>query len=252
MNLLNAFRKEFLEQWRTHRFLVVVAVLVVFGLLSPLVAKLTPEIFKMVPGAEPYAAMIPPPTVNDAVAQYIKNIGQFALIIGILVTMGAVALEKDKGTAGMILVKPLSRGAFLLAKFMALLLVFGISIILAGLGAYYYTLILFEPVPFLPWLALNGLLLTYTMVYVTLTLFFSTISRSQVLAGGLALAALLVFGVLGSIPSIGDYMPGKLVNWGAGLMAQTAQAAWPALWISFGIILAALLGGWLVFREQEL
>jgi ABC-2 type transport system permease protein len=252
MNFPAVFRKETLEQWRTHRFLVAAAVLTVFGLLSPVVAKLMPEIFKMFPGAEPFVAMMPQPTVKDAVDQYVKNIGQFALIVGILMTMGSVSQEKDKGTAALMLVKPLSRWTFLLAKQMALLAVFAASILLAGLGAYCYTLFLFGPMPILPWLALNGLLLVYTSVFVALTLFFSTLGKSQAMAGGLALASLAVLGVLGSIPGVSDFVPAKLLNWGTALMAQAGQAAWSALWVSIGLILASLIGAWLVLRRQEL
>jgi ABC-2 type transport system permease protein len=252
MNFLAVFRKEVLEQWRTHRFLVAAAVLTVFGLLSPVVAKLMPEIFKMFPGAEPFVAMMPQPTVKDAVDQYLKNISQFALIVGILMTMGSVAQEKDKGTAALMLVKPLSRWTFLLAKLMALLAVFAVSILLAGLGAYCYTLFLFGPMPLLSWLMLNVLLLVYTLVYVALTLFFSTLGRSQALAGGLALAAMAVLGILGSIPGMNEFVPAQLVNWGTVLMAQGGQSAWPALWVSFGLILASLTGAWLILRRQEL
>ena len=39
MIFLAAFRKEWLEQWRTYRLLMLGVVLVVFGLLSPLIAK---------------------------------------------------------------------------------------------------------------------------------------------------------------------------------------------------------------------
>jgi ABC-2 type transport system permease protein len=252
MNFLAAFRKETLEQWRTHRFLVVAAVLTVFGLLSPVVAKLMPEIFKMLPGAEPFVALMPQPTVKDAVDQYLKNISQFALIIGILMAMGSVTQEKDKGTAAVMLVKPLSRWTFLLAKLTALLAVFAGSFLLAGLGAYCYTMFLFGPMPLLPWFMLNGLLLVYTLVFVALTLFFSTIGRSQALAGGLSLAALAVLGVLGSFPGVGKFVPGQLANWGASLMAQTEQSAWPALSVSLGLILTSLVGAWLVLRRQEL
>ena len=40
MNFLSVLRKEILEQWRTYRFLIVAAVMVLFGLISPLLAKL--------------------------------------------------------------------------------------------------------------------------------------------------------------------------------------------------------------------
>ena len=99
MNFLAALRKEWLEQWRTYRLLAVGVVLVVFGLLSPLIAKHTPEIIKLIPNGEAIAQLIPTPTVMDAVTQYIKNIGQFGVILALLLTMGAIAQEKDKGTA---------------------------------------------------------------------------------------------------------------------------------------------------------
>src|SRR5690606_10871232 len=41
-----ALRKEILQQWRTRRFLVVMAVFVLFGLTSPLMARFMPEIIK--------------------------------------------------------------------------------------------------------------------------------------------------------------------------------------------------------------
>jgi ABC-2 type transport system permease protein len=252
MNFVAALRKEILESWRTHRFLVVISVLVIFGILSPLTAKFMPEIFKMVSGAEQFAALIPEPSVKDAVDQYIKNISQFALIMGILISMGSVVQEKERGTAAMILVKPLPRGAFLLAKLTVLLVIFTASLVLAGSCAYYYTLYLFEPLPVLPWLAMNGLLLIYTMVYVALTIFFSTVGRSQALAGGLSLATMAVLGIIGSIPSLRKFVPANLIDWAASLIQQTGNSAWLALWVSLGIILLAVLGSWLVLRRQEL
>jgi ABC-2 type transport system permease protein len=113
----------------------------------------------------------------------------------------------------MMLVKPLPRWGFLLAKFLVIAFVFAASLGLAGLGAYYYTRLLFEPTSFGAWLAINGLLLVYILVYVALTLFFSTLSRSQVLAGGLSLAVLVLLGLLGSLPTLGKYLPGRLVLW---------------------------------------
>jgi ABC-2 type transport system permease protein len=252
MNTAAAFRKEILEQWRTRRFLVTVAVLVVFGMLSPMIAKMMPEIFKMVPGTGSYAALMPQPTMKDAVDQYVKNISQFALIVGILMAMGSVVQEKERGTAAMILSKPLSRWTFILSKLTSLFVVFAVSILAAGFGAYYYTLFLFGPMPLLPWLTLNGLLLVYAMVYVALTLFFSTLSRSQALAGGLSLTALALLGVMGSIPHLGIYLPAQLATWGVALMMKTDFSAMPALWCSFGIIMAALIGSWLVLLRQEL
>ncbi|MBC8263308.1 MAG: ABC transporter permease subunit [Anaerolineales bacterium] len=252
MNFLAALRKEWLEQWRTHRLLTVGVVLAVFGLLSPLIAKYTPEIIKLIPNGEAIAQLIPTPTAMDAVTQYIKNIGQFGVILALLLTMGAVAQEKDKGTAAMMLVKPLPRATFLVAKFTALALMFTVAIALAGAACYYYTWLLFGALNAPRWLALNGLMLLLVLVHVALTLFCSVAAKSQAAAGGLALCLLFILWLIGSIPGLGEYLPGQLIAWGGGLMAGQVEAFWPALWVSMGIIVVALMGAMFIFERQEL
>lgn len=252
MNFLAALRKEWLEQWRTYRLLAAGVVLVVFGLLSPLIAKYTPEIIKLIPNGEAIAQLIPAPTVIDAVTQYIKNTGQFGVILALLLTMGAVAQEKDKGTAAMMLVKPLPRVTFLVAKFTALALMFAVAIAIAGAACYYYTWLLFGALDVPRWLALNGLMLVFVLVYVALTLFCSVVTKSQAAAGGLALFLLFILGLTGSIPGLGEYLPGQLLVWGGRLMAGKAEAFTPALWVSVGIIVVALMGARLIFERQEL
>jgi ABC-2 type transport system permease protein len=113
---------------------VVAAVLLVFGLLSPLLARYTPELIALLPEAEGLAGLIPTPTVNDAVAQYQANISQFGVILALLQAMGSVAHEKER-VAAMMLVSPLPRRAFLGTKFAALLITFAVGPLLAGAGA---------------------------------------------------------------------------------------------------------------------
>jgi ABC-2 type transport system permease protein len=247
-----ALRKELIEQWRSYRLLIASVILVIFGLLSPLAAKYTPELMKLVPNGEEIAKLIPPPTTMDAVGQYVKNLSQFGVILALLMTMGVMAQEKDKGTAAMMLAKPMPRGVFLGAKFVALGLTFAASIAIAGAAGYYYTLLLFEVLDVGRWLVLNGLILLFVLVYVALTLFCSTVTKSQVAASGLAFGLLLVLAISGSVPMVGKYLPGQLIVWGAGLMAGSTDPYWPALWVSVGIIVAALAGAWLIFERQEL
>lgn len=253
MIFLASLRKEILEQVRTSRLLILAVVLVAFGLMSPLLAKYTPELLRLIPGAEEFAFLIPEPTMLDSVTQYVKNVNQFGVLLALLFTMGVVAQEKERGTAAMMLVKPVSRGAFLLAKFFALGLVFLASIVLAGLGAYYYTVILFTAPDFGAWMALTALIWLEVLVYIAVTLLFSTLVRSQAAAAGLGLGVILIFSLLGSLPNLGRYLPGQLINWGMGFFTPAPPAAaWPALWISLGIILASLAAAWLVFERQEL
>jgi ABC-2 type transport system permease protein len=195
---------------------------------------------------------MPAPTAAAALEEYVGNISQFGVLVALLVTMGAVAQEKDKGTAALMLVKPLPRGVFLGAKFVALTLTFTIGIFIAGVVCYYYTLVLFEALDLSSWLALNGLILLFLVVFVALTLFCSTLTGSQVLGGGLAFGLLMLSTVLGVLPTVGDYLPGRLVSWAGSLMDGGSSASWSAVWGSLGLILAALIGAWAIFERQEL
>lgn len=244
--------KELREQWRTYRFLVTLIVLSLFGLLSPLLAYFTPQILQAIPGVEGLSAIIPAPSVQDAIGQYIKNLSQFAILFAILLPMGSVSREKELGTAALVLCKPLPRSIFLMAKAAAYGLIFALSMLIAGLAGYYYTGLLFEFLPIDRWLAMNGLLWLYVMVYVGLTLLFSTLSRSQALAAGLSFAVLLGLGVIGISKSLAVYLPAQLVSWSGLLFTQPETAYWGSLGISAGLIAAALLAAWLIFRRQEL
>lgn len=249
-----ALRKELMEQWRTYRLLVVVVVLLLFGgFIAPLSAKYTPELVTaLAPSGEEIANLIPTPTAEVAVEEYVGNVSQFGVLVALLVAMGAVAQEKDKGTAALMLAKPLPRPVFLAAKFVALGVTFTVSIVLAGAACYYYTMLLFEAVELSSWLALNGLLLLFLLVYVALTLFCSTLTRSQVAGGGLAFGLLMLLTAVGALPTVGDYLPGRLVTWAGGLIKGVGDAGWSALWGSLGLILVAMLGAWLTFERQEL
>jgi len=250
--LIASLRKEVLELARTHRLLILAIVLIVFGLLSPLLARLMPDLIRLVPGGEDLAPLIPTPTMADAVTQYVKNMSQFGLLLALLMTMGAVAQEKERGTAVLMLVKPLPRPVFLLAKFVALALAFLVCLTLAALGGYYYTLLLFAPPDPWAWLALNLLLWLYMLVYVAVTLLASVLARSQVAAAGIGVGLAMALGIVGAVPGLGQYLPGQLPAWGAALVFDATARSWPALWISLGLILACLLAAWAAFRRQEL
>ena len=251
--MMTALTKEWLEQRRTHRLLIVCLILLLFGLSSPLLAKFTPEIIKMVPGGEQISQIIPAPTVADAVAQYLKNLTQFGLLLAVLMGMGMVSQEKDKGTAAMVLAKPLSRPAFILAKAAAMGASFLIGTALAAGAGYYYTLLLFEALPVGGWLALNGLLLVYFGVYAALTLLASTLNRSVLGSGVTAVGFVILLALVEMIPAAARLLTGGLLGWAGNLALGGAEApAWGALWVCLGLIAAALTAAVWVFRRQEI
>ncbi len=104
----------------------------------------------------------------------------------------------------------------------------------------------------LHWLVLNILLFVYMLVIVSITLFSSTITRSQAAAGGISIAIIIVGLIVGVIRNLGRYLPGELNTWSARLMHGDTRASWVALAISIGLIVLSLIAAWLAFRRQEL
>jgi ABC-2 type transport system permease protein len=199
-------RKELLEQWRTTRLPVVATVFLLVGLSSPLLARFTPEILEAV-GGDQFKIVLPTPTAADAYDQLAKNLGQFGAFIAVLLAMGSVATEKERGTAALILTKPVSRAAFLLAKLVAIAATLGVATIIAAAGAWFYTLVLFEPLPIAGFAAAAVLQWLALVAFAAITFVGSTLTRSALAAAGLGVAAFVVIGILGIVPTIARFLP---------------------------------------------
>jgi ABC-2 type transport system permease protein len=246
--------KEITEQWRGYRLVIVAAVLAVFGMMGPLSAKYLPLLLEEVPGVpEGLAEVMPTPDAAMALTEYIDNLTQFGVILAILIPMGAVVGEKHGGTAEMTLSKPVSRAGFLVAKFLANALTLAVGVLVAALGGYYYTGVLFTWPPAASFASANALLLIYLIFFASLTLFASTVARSQLTAAGLSFSMLVLLGLLGVLPRLGPRLPAAVLHWARGLaVGLPVEPGWAALATCVGLTAAALFGAWLVFRRQEL
>lgn len=244
--------KEVREQVRTMRVVVVVAVFAVFGLLSPVFARYIREIVEAVGGGQ-LGVAIPDPTVADAVIQLTKNMGQFGVLIAILLAMGAVATEKERGTAAFILTKPVTRTAFIAAKAAAIGGLLAVGLAIAGGLAWTYTTILFEPLPVGGYAAAIGLVWLSLAVFAALTLLLSVVARSALVAGGIGLGLVFATGILSALPGIGAYMPTSL--WGAADQVALGTVpdpfAGPVL-VNVLIAVGAVALAAAIFRRQEL
>jgi ABC-2 type transport system permease protein len=245
-------RKELLEQWRTTRLPVVATIFLLVGLTSPLLARFTPEILKAVGGGE-FSITLPTPDAADAYDQLAKNVGQFGALIAVLLAMGAVATEKERGTAALILTKPAGRGAFLLAKLVAIAATLGLSTAIAAAGGWFYTLVLFRPLDVGGFAAATVLMWLPLVAFAAITLLASTVTRSAIAAAGVGLVAFVVIGIVSVVPGIGPYLPTGL---GAPARALAlglpgADVLRPSLAAAV-LIVALVVVSWLAFRNQEL
>jgi ABC-2 type transport system permease protein len=246
--------KEMREQVRTMRFAVVVIVLAMFGGTSPLLAKALPDIVKMAGDqAGGLTITIPPPTVTDAIAQLVKNLGQFGVLIAILVSMGTVATEKERGTAGFVLTKPVGRSAFILAKAAAIAVLLAAGVAVGYAIAWVYTAALFETLP-LPGYVASGVVLWLSLLALGgVTLVCSVLARSALVAGGTGFAALVVAMIVAGIPAIGAWSPVGLLEPAANLALGTDATglAGPVV-VNALFALGCVVVAAAAFRRQEL
>jgi ABC-2 type transport system permease protein len=244
-------RKELREAWQTSRLPVIALIFFALGLMSPLLAKYTPELVSSLAG--PVQIVVPPPQTADAVDQFLKNVGQDGIIIAILLAMGIVAREKERGTAAFVLTKPVSRPAFLVAKLAWLAATLGIGLAIAGIATYIYTALLFTPLSVGGFLVCCLLVLLSLLAFAAITFLGSTLVSSSLPAAGIGLAAWLVLAIVSALPRIGDYTPLALLDPARAIALGAApQHLSQSLLGTCGLIGVTLALAWLSFRSQEL
>jgi ABC-2 type transport system permease protein len=247
--------KELREQLRTNRFIAVVAVFVLFGIIGPLTDRYMKELVDAI-GSQSggFTIQAPGPSLDGAATQILKNLSQFGIICALLLAMGSVAWEKERGTAGMILTKPASRAAFLAAKLIAISTTLGIGILLGCGIAYVYTLLLYPTVfPLGGYVAMALLMWWMLVIFAAITLLGSTVTRSAVAAAGVGLVALIVFGIVGALPVVGPYMPSSLGDPALKLVLgnDVGDIIGPVLF-NLALVPVLFAATWLTFRRQEL
>jgi ABC-2 type transport system permease protein len=243
-------RKEITEQWRTGRLPVVTVLFFLLGLTSPVLAKYTPELVKLAAGL---TIPVPTPTTKDAVAQLIKNLSQFGLLTAVLLAMGSVAGEMERGTAAFVLSKPVSRAAFLAAKLTGLAFTLATAVLICGLAAYVYTLLLFEALSPLAFAAGCAVLLLVLLEFAALTFLGSVVAGSAVPAASFGLIGLVVAGVLSAIPVAGRLTPFGLNDLAGQIVLSSLGTDWILpIAANIALVCAIVALSWLAFRRREL
>jgi ABC-2 type transport system permease protein len=245
--------KEFLEQRRTSKLWIFLAVFFIIGCISPLLAKYTPELLRSIPDIPPeLAAIIPEPSLKDATDQYAKNTSQFGVLLVIVLTMSLIAQERERGTAAMLFSKPVKRSAFVLSKWLAGLATVTASVILGSIACAIYTAILFGSLPIGAYLVFNLLLLLFLAVYLSVALLASALARNQGMAAALAFGGLAILLVLSALPRISNYCPAGLLSWGSAILSGNHTTYWPALIISLALTAGCVLAACVYLDRQEI
>ena len=251
--LVAFLQKELTEICRTWRLWVIPGMLVFLGVTSPVIAALTPALLQSMSTSKPGVVIhLPAPSVLDASAQFLKNLDQFVLIAVVIAGAGAISGERSSGTAILALTKPLSRGAFVVAKILSQTTLLVAATALGTAVCLATTAVVFNASDAGRLMTAVALWLLYASLLVVAMTLFSAAFRSRGAAAGAGLGffflSLLLatwgpaarYSFVGLMPAIGNALTGHAMSLG-----------WP-ITTAIGAIVAGVLAAVRIFERQEL
>lgn len=254
MNGFAAFtKKEFVEQLRSYKILIIIATLFLFGMSSPLLAKMTPDILSHM-SVQGVKIVIPEPTALDAWAQFFKNMSSMGLVVMLLVYAGTLSQELAKGTLVLPLSKGLSRSAVIGAKFFAAVTSWTVGYVIAVLTACGYTQYLFggfnEPRLFLSLLCL-WLFGVFIIAVILLASVITAASYGGLLLTALFLGTLLLINVL---PKLQKWNPATIASNNSLILTNEKAAGdmWTALIVTAVLTAVCLTLSLILFKKKKL
>lgn len=252
------FVKDFRQLWRTFRLPALLLLGLFFAILDPIGAEYMPQIMeKLMTGTEGITIVMPEMGPVDSMASFFGDLAQIGAFILIVIAMGTVANERERGISAWVLTRPVGRLPYFWSKFAAysagILLTVSSSTLLAAL----YTTSLMGAPPLSPTIWGAVFMALYLELILAITLSASALLRGQIAAGGAAFAFLILLWLPQLFldqTDLGKYMPYRLSSLIAELLKESAVPAdfLPALPAAFIVAAAALAASSLSFRRAEL
>lgn len=254
-SLIACVKKEMTEHLRSGKLAVLGIVFLLFGIMNPAVAKLTPWLLEMMSESMAQAGMditLTEVTALDSWVQFFKNI-PIALIVFVLLEGGIFTREYTSGTLVLSLTKGLHRLTVLSSKGLMLCLVWSAGYWLSFGVTYAYTAYYWDNS-----LAQNLVLSVvcwwlFGLFVVSLMVLFSVLAKSGTLVllgtGGVV----LVCSILSMIPVTDEYLPTALTN-GTALIYGTSPVSdmIASVVITAVLTLSALLVSIPLFNKKQI
>jgi ABC-2 type transport system permease protein len=245
--------KEALETRKTWRLWVLPGVLVFLGLTTPILAAVTPALLKMTAERSPGVVIrLPEPTSMDAYLQFMGNLAQLALLVVIITGASLVAGERRAGTATLVLTKPLSRSAFIVAKALAGLGILAVATALGAALCVAVTILLFDASHIGRFVESVAVWLVLAAMFTCLMVLLSAAVDRQAVAAGGGIAAYVTLFVLTGFPLVRDRSPAGLLSANDALLKGRDVAVAAPLLVTATLAVVSVAAAVWVFRRKEL
>lgn len=213
-------KKEFMENTRNYRLFLLLTLFVIFGIMSPLAAKFTPE---LIATFLPSMSELPIPVALDSWAQFYKNISSLGFSLMIILFSNMLSSEYDKGTLIIMLTKGLTRPKVIAAKFTVAVAMMSICYWLSFAITYGYTLYIW-PDTMLPNILFAAFALWLMGILYLCILMLGCVAFRQAFTAIMLLLVVTIAISLSGIPAqISAYSPAVLSAKNLDLLSGTAQ-----------------------------
>lgn len=256
MKQLLAFsQKEVLEFIRSGRLVLLVILFIVFGIMNPALAKLTPWLLEQLATTLAESGIVVVDMPVDALTswqQFYKNV-PMALIIMTILCAGILTTEYQQGTLINMVTKGLNRWKIILAKAFTLwglwTLLYGIMFLITyAYNAYFWDNSIANDL----WLA-AGFVYVFGLFILSLVILFSTLFRTTTAVLAVIGAMIIVMYGISIIPTWGEYLPTQLLTGQNLLIEMTVRGDY---WFAFAgtlcIIPVSIIGAIAIFNRKRL
>ncbi len=207
-------RKELLEYIRKGRFTILLIIFMLFGVMNPAMAKLTPWFMKSMSDTLAESGLVVKEITVDAMtswSQFFKNISTI-IVIYIIMVSGSFTLEYQKNTLIPVVTKGVPRYLIVLSKMMTMMMLWtllysGSTFITYGYNAYFWNNNIAHNL-----FAAVACCWLIGIIGISAVCFFSVIANSSIgvilgVAGGIVASY-----ICGFIPKIKEFVPTKLLS----------------------------------------
>ncbi len=246
--------KEVSEIGRTWRIWVLPGIVLFFALSGPPLAMVTPELVGTLMADQQPGVVIqlPDPTYVDAYLQWTKNLAQIVLFTVIIMFGGVISAEKRQGTAVLVLTKPLSRTAFVVAKFVSQAALLVVTVCGGAVLTWGMTLAVFGEAPIGPLVGATGAWIVLGVMFVALMESLSAALDSQAGAAGIGFMAFIALSVMSMWGPAVRYSPAALIGAPTEIaMGESVTLLWPVA-TALAATAVFVIGAVAVFRRREL
>ena len=259
-NFVVLLQKECFFQWKTKRWLILLLVGAFLGLLASVGELATGLLLELVKKSTPSEADLSPliammdrdPSLLGATQQYFKNFFMISLAV-VLVGMNSVSAEIKSGVMSVVMLRPVSRYQIIAAKIGGLFFSASSGLLASAITFLVVCWPTLGGVRLVPFIGMILVLTLFLLVYCTVVVMASAISKNSAMAAGISVAFIILSNLAGSLPALAVFVPEGSFQLAVGIAFGHKSAIFPLWTLAAGLLWAVtlgLLGGWFLQRRE--